>query len=658
MPYNPFYNIENTQLLGYEYAWMNFIRDNHKPDGLFPEYIVDSWVRCKEKNVNPVKAIMEMEMAELNRTDKPENARVFYAAARPMIKDMMRALESDSVQLLIADKNGMCIARFDIEDDVKEHAVRLSTAEEDMGTNSIDLALRIDGTVSLVGAQHYCQEYHRYASYATTVKNRRGETIAAICLRVLCEDMNDYMLAFVSLIARVIEDEMMLVEKNRWIAGQNREKNQILNLVEDGILYSDSEDRIIFANNTLSGMIGIPANKLIGNSIETIVTAPALTELSSQEVELKNLKISLKGASGKISCILKKAYIPSEAAGKMNVMWIFVTEEEIRTLADKVGNTNKAYFTFDDILGQSVALKEAIKLAQKVADFDTRVIIEGESGTGKEMFAQSIHNAGRHSKGPFVAIDCGAIPRELIESEMFGYEEGAFTGAKRGGAKGKFELANNGTLFLDEIENLPLEMQSKLLRALQENTIVRVGGTKPIPIDVQIIAATNVNLADEIKKKSFREDLFYRLDIIHINIPPLRDRKDDIAHLVNSFIESHRERFMSNVKSIAPSALEHLVKYRWPGNVRQLNNVIERMIIMCEGTTLTDDLLPAEILYGGEKTSASFFSVDERITFKELETRYVRTVIDANNGNIKKTAEQLEMSRATIYKYLKEGGDY
>ena len=655
MVYNPFYNIENTELLGYEYAWINFIRDNVKPDGLFPAYIVDSWVRCKEMNVDPIKSIINIERNELDGSPETAGDTIFYAPARATIKEMMKSFETYSVQLLISDARGVCISIFDKADQVREYSVDLSMSEADMGTNCVDLALREKKPVSIVGAQHYCQNYHKYACYATPVINRQGDTIASVCLRVLCEDMNDFMLAFTNLVARVIEDEMFLTEGNKRISRKNEEKNQLLNLVEDGIMYSSADNRITYSNNCFSDMIGIPVEELIGKSIDILGTVPSMLDLAPPEVEMKNLRISLRGKNGPMTCVLKKAYIPAETGDRPNVMWIFVTEQEIQLLADKVNNLNKAYFTFDDILGDSPVLKESIKLAQKVADFDTRVIIEGESGTGKEMFAQSIHNAGRHSRGPFVAIDCGAIPRELIESEMFGYEDGAFTGAKRGGAKGKFEIANNGTLFLDEIENLPLEMQSKLLRALQEKTIVRVGGTKPIPVNVQIIAATNVNLVEEIRKKNFREDLFYRLDIIHITIPPLRERKEDIPLLVGNFIERQRTKVNSIVKAINPQTLDHLIGYSWPGNVRQLNNVIERMMIMCEGNTLTEDLLPAEIVATSETDTRAFFSVDAPVPVKELETLYVKTALDANRGNIKKTAEQLQMSRATIYKYIKEG---
>ncbi|MCG8482933.1 MAG: sigma-54 factor interaction domain-containing protein, partial [Clostridia bacterium] len=185
--------------------------------------------------------------------------------------------------------------------------------------------------------------------------------------------------------------------------------------------------------------------------------------------------------------------------------------EEIQALASQINIANQAYFTFKDIIGKSKLIRDVIDLGKKAASYSFRVVIEGESGTGKEMFAQAIHNNSARAKNPFIAVDCGAIPRQLLESELFGYEEGAFTGAKKSGQRGKFELAHKGTIFLDEIGNMPIEMQAKLLRVLQEKRITRIGGYTPIPIDVQVIAATNLNLKEEVQKGNFREDLFYRL---------------------------------------------------------------------------------------------------------------------------------------------------
>jgi len=206
------------------------------------------------------------------------------------------------------------------------------------------------------------------------------------------------------------------------------------------------------------------------------------------------MKIKLRGKDESFSCFLNCKEIND------NEIWIFTEISDIQELADKINVVNTAFFTFDNILGKSPAIRETIALAKKVAAYDARAILEGESGTGKEVLAQSIHNAGLRKNGPFVAVDCGAIPRELLESEMFGYEEGAFTGARKGGSRGKFELANKGTLFLDEVSNLPLEMQAKFLRVLQEHKIVRIGGDKQIPFDAQIIVASNMNLAKAVEK--------------------------------------------------------------------------------------------------------------------------------------------------------------
>ena len=336
-----------------------------------------------------------------------------------------------------------------------------------------------------------------------------------------------------------------------------------------------------------------------------------------------------------------------------NVIWIFTATDEIQELADKINLQNRAFFTFGSITGRSKALTNCIELAKKVAEHETRVIIEGESGTGKEMFAQSIHNSSARKNGPFVAIDCGAIPRELLESEIFGYEEGAYTGARKGGHRGKFELSNNGTLFLDEIGNLSLEMQAKLLRVLQENRVVRIGGYTPIAVDVQVIAATNQDLKKEVESGTFREDLFYRLNIVHIKLPPLRDRREDIPMLIESFINANKHQINSRIKAIDEEAMRILLNYSWPGNIRQLNNVIERMMILAEGEVLVKDLIPSDIKMKVDNPIYSSFSMEEIDTLEIANAKYIKNVVGAYKGNIKKASEKLGISRATVYRLLK-----
>ena len=252
----------------------------------------------------------------------------------------------------------------------------------------------------------------------------------------------------------------------------------------------------------------------------------------------------------------------------------------------------QAEFTFDDIIGNSNVMVKAKKLGRIASRSNANVLLLGESGTSKELFAQSIHNNGDRSGNPFIAINCGSLPRNLIESELFGYEGGAFTGAKKEGRPGKFELANGGTIFLDEIGDMPLDIQVSLLRVLENREVTRIGGTKNIRIDVKVIAATNKNLEELIENKMFREDLYYRLNVLSINVPPLRERNEDIIYLADYFLLKHRKNLLKNISGFTEEVYQIFSTYSWPGNVRELENVIERAVNICEQNIITINELP------------------------------------------------------------------
>jgi transcriptional regulator with PAS, ATPase and Fis domain len=253
---------------------------------------------------------------------------------------------------------------------------------------------------------------------------------------------------------------------------------------------------------------------------------------------------------------------------------------------------SSARYSFGDIVGRSAAVRRVVALAQAAARSDTSVLITGESGTGKEVLAQALHNAGPRAAGPFVAVNCAAIPRELLESELFGYEAGAFTGARKGGRPGKFELAEGGTILLDEIGDMPLEMQAKLLRVLQERTTMRLGGTREVPISCRVVATTNRDLATEARRGLFRQDLFFRLRVIHLELPALRDRKEDIEFLTEHFLEVYAARAGKRLTRVAPEVMAAMLRYPWPGNVRELEHVLESEVTLAPADRETLDEVP------------------------------------------------------------------
>jgi len=319
------------------------------------------------------------------------------------------------------------------------------------------------------------------------------------------------------------------------------------------------------------------------------------------------------------------------------------------------------------LIGDSASMQRVRAMIDKVAETDATVLVRGESGTGKELVARELHERNSvRSKGPFVAVNCAALPSELIESELFGHEKGAFTGAA-GQRKGKFEQANGGTLFLDEIGDMSSNVQAKLLRALEERRIERLGGNESIPVDVRIVSATHRPLEQEISAGNFRADLFYRLRVVTIDIPPLRERREDIPELAETFTQAAAERYNLPLRQVGPSALRRLVDYDWPGNVRELKNTIDRAAIMAEGEELRSEDLPEEITPRihrekdkEEENSGDGlrvpFTADFREDRREFERRYISRCLEHTHGNVTKAAEILGMHRQSLQHKLRQLG--
>ncbi len=336
-----------------------------------------------------------------------------------------------------------------------------------------------------------------------------------------------------------------------------------------------------------------------------------------------------------------------------NALTVGQLVEENRSLKAKIA---KEYEMIGDspIIRQ---LKEQIAIAAPTSGW---VLITGENGTGKELVARAIHTLSGRTSKPFIEVNCAAIPEELIESELFGHEKGAFTGATAL-RKGKFDLANEGTLFLDEIGDMSLKTQAKVLRILQERKFERVGGSRTIEVDVRVIAATNKDLAEEISKGNFREDLFYRLNVLPFDVPPLRERKEDIPKLITHFLEFYCSKESREIKTVASGAMESLVNYSWPGNVRELKNIIERLVIMVQDQQITEGHLPAATFTRKpEEIRSSTSSITELATFREAKEEFEKDFLvqklEENDWNISRTAEAIEVERSNLHRKIKSFG--
>jgi DNA-binding NtrC family response regulator len=310
-------------------------------------------------------------------------------------------------------------------------------------------------------------------------------------------------------------------------------------------------------------------------------------------------------------------------------------------------------YSFHQILGKSKPMQEVFDLIRRVADSPTNVLITGESGTGKELVAKAIHYNSDRRHAPFVPVNCAAIPEALLESELFGHVKGAFTDAKTD-KRGLFEEAHTGTLFLDEISELPILLQAKLLRAIQEREIRRVGATKPIAVDVRIIAATNLSLADEVKAKRFRDDLYYRLNVIEVRMPPLRERREDIPLLVDAFLKKCAEARGKRVQGVSEAALALLVDYAWPGNVRELENVVERAVTLSRGDKIMPEDLPPAIQGARGDRRILDEAAERTLPLEEVEKEYILRILEKTGGNKYQAAHILGIDRKTLYRKLGE----
>jgi PAS domain S-box-containing protein len=651
---NPFYNIENPELVGYEYAWVDYFRNNICNADIIGKRICESWGRCLESGLKSTdrtaaEACATRRYEELIR----QNAKLLEIADA-IIDSVVSSLTDKRLGVYITDAGGT-VMRFRGERVGSPFLgdARTELREDCAGTNCVDFALRYLDAVSVIGAQHYYQRNHKYAGYAAPIRDVDGRLRGAIGIFISLEHMNDYMISVVSAAAKAIENGLGVYRSHRIIEQQNNEKQDILDNVTDGIIYLDRSRRITYANKQFLEFIGRNKSDLIGEDIGTIDMRPRIAELLDESSDHTHLRVKLIGYGKSYKCLLNHHPV-SGSSERENEILIFTATDEIREMASAIAGEGDAVYTFDSIIGVSEAFRNCIDMARKAADYGARVILEGESGVGKELFAQAIHNRGARADGPFVAVDCGAIPRELLESELFGYEEGAFTGAGKGGRRGKFEQAHMGTLFLDEIGNLPMDMQAKLLRVLQDGIVTRLGGQKAVRADVQIIVATNLELLKEVEVNRFREDLYYRLNIVNIKIPALRERKEDIPLLVRHFIENLRGR--TGVREIDEDALGALSNYSWPGNVRQLHNVIEQVIIFAEGTRIKESMLPDSILQENDNFRISNGDTGGIDTLDTINARYTHNIYKRLGGNIKRTAEALGVSRSTVYRTLRSAG--
>jgi len=464
--------------------------------------------------------------------------------------------------------------------------------------------------------------------------------------------------------------------KEKLIAAESRLK-ELENSIEwfkvcfdiayEGITFVDENGIIRMMNDAYCRFIKVRKEEVIGRHVEEVIENTRLPVVLQTGIPERNQPHRLQGQDmivhripiwknnrviGAVGMLIFEGV--SELYNIFERMQKFCAETQDKQVTFEPPKIRKDVVTFDQIIGESETISQAKKIARRAAQTSASILITGESGVGKELFAKAIHHLSPFRNGPLVIVNCASIPENLLESELFGYEEGAFTGSRKNGKPGKFELAHRGTLFLDEIGDMPLHMQSKILRVLQEREVERVGGTKSIPVEFRLIAATHRSLEEMVREGTFRKDLYYRLNVIPIHIPPLRDRRMDIPLLIAAQLQAISQRNNTPPKDIDKEAMSALISYDWPGNIRELLNTIERLVTLSEGNRIYLCDLPEAIRQNGkaegEKRSdpEKPEEADKHQSVPEEKKRILEAIRESK-GNKSKAAKKLGISRATLY---------
>ena len=434
--------------------------------------------------------------------------------------------------------------------------------------------------------------------------------------------------------------------------------NELLNAIEDGIVVLDRSGRICYENESYSRIIGVPMRKTIGRDMHVIEPDALLLRVLETGTPAARKRHRIKSVGKYVSMRMFPIWRDGAVAGAFSI-FRDVTElnrlgrevERVTQVAEELTSQLDVEFSRFQMIGQDPQFRNLLSRAVTAARTDATVLIRGENGVGKEGFAKLIHQASPRRNRPFITVNCSAIPESLIESELFGYEEGSFTGAKKGGKLGKFELAQGGTLFLDEVGDMPLLMQSKLLRVLQEGEIEKIGREENVAVDVRIVAATNQPLEELVEQRRFRADLYYRLNVVPLSIPPLRERQGDILPLAYHFLDRYNEKYQKSA-ALSRGAAQALLSYDWPGNVRQLQNCIESAVILCGQEEIDSTMLslgPARA--GWEPPAAgqrSYGTLREETA--RFEHQVLRAVLEQCGGSREEAAKHLGISQRTFYR--------
>ncbi|MED2761367.1 sigma-54-dependent Fis family transcriptional regulator [Bacillus thuringiensis] len=607
----------------YLHTWKKFIDEGVLDSNRINERISESWHRCKQANVNPHMNKGQKILSSHIFREQKKKSEIFLDIALPQIQNMRKTIDELQMMALLIDPDGYVLSLSGNKQTLKRakhinFIEGVKWTEAAVGTNAIGTALEIEEAIMISGTEHYSVASHSWSCAAAPIHNDDGKLIGVLDFSCPIEFSHPYMLGMVTSIAHAIERECSIrVHQNE------------LHLIHRFLDVIDSDEQVVICNHR---DVIVSASKSVRERINN------WSRMKLEELMHHGLETKLE--------------IPVYSNERMIGKCMYLKENEQMNTYSAL--TFIKGITFPGVTGTSRAFQHTLEEIKLVSPTDASVYVCGETGVGKEYVARAIHENSPRKDGPFIAVNCGSLPKELMESELFGYAEGAFTGARRQGYKGKFEQANGGTLFLDEIGEVPPEMQVALLRVLQERTITPIGSSKEVPVNIRIITATHKDLLRLVEEGNFRQDLYYRLHVYPLYVPSLIERKEDIPYFIQHFCERKNWNVVFP-KSICNQFLQHT----WPGNIRELVNALERIYILSQGREICEKqvaLLIQTMMGNQQQLELQVENKTEHtLNFREkIQRDSMIEALQKTNGNVSLAAKLLDVPRSTFYKRMQK----
>ena len=636
-------------------TWRDFVMTGKVRPDLVASHILESWNRCHDADVEFAGGACR-DILSAGELSKRESS--LLEISTPVMDALAHWLNDHPFVVVLVDHDSYILNTVGDVGALKQ-AERLNFgpganwSEGSVGTNAIGVAMAVGNPVQVTGREHYNDGHHNWTCAASPILAPDGIPVGCLDISGPMENASPKLLGMVKAASLFIAERIGLEQGWRELINRQKKLSAAMDMLDEPVLSLDRKGHILEANLSAARLLGRPREHLLGrphHAFLSLGNALASAREDGQSVQgLTAIHTNSGNVPRQFTCRTHRGN-----GGGVEGFLLTLSSPSPQRVRTRTTRGEPLRYSFADIVGKSPELIKVVEQAKSTARGDSTVLLLGESGVGKEMFAQSIHRAGPRSDGPFVVVNCGAFAPELVQSELFGYADGAFTGAQKGGQKGKLEQAGGGTLFLDEVAEMPLDMQVNLLRFLENRTYCRVGGGRTREADVRIIAATNRDLKALVDRGGFRRDLYYRLNVVVMEIPALRRRGRDIPLLAQHFLPGLAARHGKSISGLTRQARKALVSHDWPGNIRELHNILERAVNFAAGKRIGLKDLPAELQSAGD--SAKGKTRDKLLPLAALEKRAIEDALLVCRGNVSQAAQALGIGRNTLYEKTRRYG--